>query len=193
MKNYSEYNKAVKRACLSTTDENGKVTKRCNIPWTKNYGEYEEAAKPFEVELNTLQVVAGIRGQGGFLRFTSLLHPQDSRTLDSPDSQPSLGSIIHLFSTIKNSLLQGFLLCPSLPGPRRIRRAPAEEVPKFTPPNKLQAQSSIFYCSNIRWNGKCKTGYSCNGKSYSNQEDANLADGDGAFNDSISSYSCRRK
>ncbi|KAM5350844.1 hypothetical protein ACJ41O_007349 [Fusarium nematophilum] len=30
---------------MSTTDENGKVTKRCNIPWTKNYGEYEEAAK----------------------------------------------------------------------------------------------------------------------------------------------------
>ncbi|KAH7234270.1 hypothetical protein FSOLCH5_013594 [Fusarium solani] len=110
-----------------------------------------------------------------------------------------------------------------------VSAAPAEEVPKFTPPNKLQAQASIFYCSNIRWNGECRAvgvpldtchnlpkawndrissiknqaksaykctwyiGYNCNGKSYSNQEDANLADGDGAFNDSISSYSCRRK
>ncbi|KAJ4324654.1 hypothetical protein N0V84_003778 [Fusarium piperis] len=38
-----------------------------------------------------------------------------------------------------------------------------------------------------------ESGRNCNGKSYSNQEDANLADGDGTFNDSISSYSCRRK
>lgn len=56
-------------------------------------------------------------------RFASLLHPQDSRTLDSPDSQPSLDSKIHIFSTIKNGLLQGLLLCPGLPGPRRVRRA----------------------------------------------------------------------
>ena len=31
-----------------------------------------------------------------------------------------------------------------------VSAAPAEEVPKFTPPNKLQAQASIFYWSNIR-------------------------------------------
>ncbi|KAI8648233.1 hypothetical protein NCS57_01491400 [Fusarium keratoplasticum] len=94
-----------------------------------------------------------------------------------------------------------------------VSAAPAEEVPKFTPPNKLQAQASIFYWSNIHnlpkaWNDRISSiknqaksaykctwyiGYNCNGKSYSNQEDANLADGDGAFNDSISSYSCRRK
>jgi hypothetical protein len=37
-----------------------------------------------------------------------------------------------------------------------VSAAPAEEVPKFTPPNKLQAQASIFYCSNIRWNGECR-------------------------------------
>ncbi|KAK3689896.1 hypothetical protein B0T22DRAFT_481079 [Podospora appendiculata] len=33
----------------------------------------------------------------------------------------------------------------------------------------------------------------CQGKSYDNQEDANLADGNGNFNDAISSYSCRVK
>ncbi|KAM0193544.1 hypothetical protein ACHAPI_007613 [Fusarium lateritium] len=35
--------------------------------------------------------------------------------------------------------------------------------------------------------------WNCNGKSYGNQVDANLADGNGEFNDSISSYSCRTK
>ncbi|OHE92989.1 hypothetical protein CORC01_11712 [Colletotrichum orchidophilum] len=33
----------------------------------------------------------------------------------------------------------------------------------------------------------------CQGGSYENQEDANLADGNGRFNDSISSYSCKQK
>ncbi|KAK3319884.1 hypothetical protein B0T19DRAFT_488114 [Cercophora scortea] len=33
----------------------------------------------------------------------------------------------------------------------------------------------------------------CEGASYDNQEDANLADGNGKFNDAISSYSCRYK
>ncbi|PGH27991.1 hypothetical protein AJ80_00246 [Polytolypa hystricis UAMH7299] len=33
----------------------------------------------------------------------------------------------------------------------------------------------------------------CKGGSYDNQEDANLADGNGRFNDSISSYSCKAK
>lgn len=33
----------------------------------------------------------------------------------------------------------------------------------------------------------------CSGKSYANQDDANLADGNGQFNDSISSYSCKQK
>ncbi|KAM0259920.1 hypothetical protein ACHAPA_010527 [Fusarium lateritium] len=35
--------------------------------------------------------------------------------------------------------------------------------------------------------------WSCNGKSYGNQVDADLADGNGEFNDSISSYSCCTK
>ncbi|KAF3386550.1 hypothetical protein F1880_001406 [Penicillium rolfsii] len=31
-----------KRACIVTSEDDGSLTKRCNIPWTKNYGEYEE-------------------------------------------------------------------------------------------------------------------------------------------------------
>ncbi|KAL0939226.1 uncharacterized protein CTRU02_205836 [Colletotrichum truncatum] len=33
----------------------------------------------------------------------------------------------------------------------------------------------------------------CRGASYSNQNDANLRDGNGRFNDSISSFSCKRR
>ncbi|KAF1958085.1 hypothetical protein CC80DRAFT_560326 [Byssothecium circinans] len=33
----------------------------------------------------------------------------------------------------------------------------------------------------------------CNGASYDNQDDADLSDGNGRFNDSISSYSCKQK
>lgn len=33
----------------------------------------------------------------------------------------------------------------------------------------------------------------CRGASYKNQEDADLGDGNGRFNNSISSYSCKRK
>ncbi|KAF2681002.1 hypothetical protein K458DRAFT_420920 [Lentithecium fluviatile CBS 122367] len=46
-----------------------------------------------------------------------------------------------------------------------------------------------------RSNYKC-TWYlnaNCGGSSYDNQDDANLADGNGKFNDSISSYSCKNK
>ncbi|KAF5003164.1 hypothetical protein FDECE_10273 [Fusarium decemcellulare] len=96
-------------------------------------------------------------------------------------------------------------------------------------PNRLDAQGTIFYCSNTRWNGECRTvlvplnvchnvpsawndrissirnnvkdrytctwyiSYNCQGKGYSNQEDADLSDGDGKYNDSISSYSCKPK
>jgi hypothetical protein len=28
--------------CVETTAEDGTITKRCAIPWTKNYGEYDE-------------------------------------------------------------------------------------------------------------------------------------------------------
>ncbi|OHF00192.1 hypothetical protein CORC01_04600 [Colletotrichum orchidophilum] len=33
----------------------------------------------------------------------------------------------------------------------------------------------------------------CRGETYHNQEDANLADGNGHFNDAIRSYECKRK
>ncbi|KAK1979259.1 hypothetical protein LZ30DRAFT_597285 [Colletotrichum cereale] len=42
---------------------------------------------------------------------------------------------------------------------------------------------SFYYCT---WYLDAQ----CRGSSYSNQEDANLTDGDGAFGNSISSYSC---
>jgi hypothetical protein len=29
-------------ACKGEVDAEGNLTKRCNIPWTRNYGEYEE-------------------------------------------------------------------------------------------------------------------------------------------------------
>ncbi|KAF6824472.1 hypothetical protein CPLU01_10829 [Colletotrichum plurivorum] len=135
------------------------------------------------------------------------------------------------------------------------------------PAMELMAQASIYFCSDIRWNGECRnhlidldkcskhrsppispirrifsaghlfaprnetadmqtadfyfpanvpSGWNdrissirndsksfytctwyldagCRGQSYANQEDANLADGNGRFNDSISSYSCKRK
>ncbi|KAF6805822.1 hypothetical protein CMUS01_08112 [Colletotrichum musicola] len=97
------------------------------------------------------------------------------------------------------------------------------------PAMELMAQASIYFCSDIRWNGECRnhlidldkctnvpSGWNdrissirndsksfytctwyldagCRGQSYGNQEDANLADGNGRFNDSISSYSCKRK
>ncbi|KAK3385497.1 hypothetical protein B0H63DRAFT_473027 [Podospora didyma] len=37
------------------------------------------------------------------------------------------------------------------------------------------------------------TDSSCNGRAYKNQEDANLSDGDGHFDRSITTYSCQRK
>ena len=33
------------RGCTSSVGEDGKVEKRCPIPWTKNYGEYDENEK----------------------------------------------------------------------------------------------------------------------------------------------------
>ncbi|KAM5347836.1 hypothetical protein ACJ41O_007660 [Fusarium nematophilum] len=110
-----------------------------------------------------------------------------------------------------------------------VSGAPADNPKGLTPPNKLAVEGSIYYCSNIKWNGECRTvsvpldrchnvpkgwndrissirnnvkgsykciwyrDYNCNGNTYDNQEDANLADGNGKFNDAISSYSCRRK
>ncbi|KAJ4423376.1 hypothetical protein N0V82_001979 [Gnomoniopsis sp. IMI 355080] len=29
-------------SCVQTVEEDGTVVKRCAIPWTKNYGEYDE-------------------------------------------------------------------------------------------------------------------------------------------------------
>ncbi|KAI0968518.1 hypothetical protein F4678DRAFT_464583 [Xylaria arbuscula] len=36
------YGEYEKRACFDVSGEDGKVIKRCAIPWTKNYGEYED-------------------------------------------------------------------------------------------------------------------------------------------------------
>ncbi|EEU34500.1 uncharacterized protein NECHADRAFT_106577 [Fusarium vanettenii 77-13-4] len=93
-----------------------------------------------------------------------------------------------------------------------VSAAPAAELPKApsstapTSAGTASAEASAFPWTSAndrissiknqaKGSYKCTwyIGYNCNGKSYSNQEDANLADGDGAFNDSISSYSCRRK